>query len=210
MPSRATLPVRGAVYLVSTVAVGLGVALMVRAKLGVAPNDVMNTGLGHAIGTNVGTASWITGAIAMVLAWLLGRRPRLPTIFGGVIVGLSINLIIDALPTVHALAARVPMLLAGLLVVWAAITGVVSADVGAGPLELVMLGLMDKRVGIRVARWGIELTLLAIGLVLGGAAGVGTALFAFGTGPALAVMLPWATARLGTALEHPAAATVER
>jgi uncharacterized membrane protein YczE len=51
---------------------------------------------------------------------------------------------------------------------------------------------------------------LAIGLALGGAAGQGTALFAFGTGPALAIMLPWTTARLGTALEHPAAATVER
>jgi len=201
MPSRATLPVRAAVYLVSTVAVGLGVALMVRAKLGVAPNDVMNTGLGHAIGTNVGTASWITGAIAMVLAWLLGRRPRVPTVLGGVIVGLSINVIIDALPTVHALAARIPMLVAGLLVVWSAITGVVSADVGAGPLELVMLGLMDKRIGIRVARWSIELTLLAIGLVLGGAAGLGTALFAFGTGPALAITLPWATRRLGTGLQ---------
>jgi uncharacterized membrane protein YczE len=210
MLARATLPVRGAVYLVSTVAVGLGVALMVRAKLGVAPNDVMNTGLGHAIGTNVGTASWITGAVAMALAWALGRRPRAPTIFGGVIVGLSINVIIDALPSVHALAARIPMLVAGLCVVWAAITGVVSADVGAGPLELVMLGLMDKRVGIRIARWGIELTLLAIGLALGGAAGLGTALFAFGTGPVLAVTLPWATERMGTGLEHPAAATVER
>jgi uncharacterized membrane protein YczE len=210
MRERATLPVRTVVYLTSTVAVGVGVALMVRAKLGVAPNDVMNTGLGHAIGTGVGTASWLTGAIAMVLAWTLGRRPRLPTIVGGVIVGLSINLVIAALPSPGLLVARGPMLAGGIVVVWAAITGVVAADVGAGPLELVMLGLMDKRVGIRVARWGIELTLLAIGLSLGGAAGLGTALFAFGTGPALAITLPWATARMGTGLENPTAATVER
>jgi uncharacterized membrane protein YczE len=208
--TRIARPARAVVYLTSTVAVGVGVALMVRAKLGVAPNDVMNTGLGHTIGTGVGTASWITGAIAMALSWTLGRRPRLPTIFGGVIVGLSINVVIAALPSPHLLVARGPMLVGGLVVIWAAITGVVAADVGAGPLELVMLGLMDKRVGIRIARWGIELTLLAIGLLLGGAAGLGTGLFAFGTGPVLAITLPWATARMGTHLEHPAAATVER
>jgi uncharacterized membrane protein YczE len=95
------------------------------------------------------------------------------------------------------------MLALGLMVVWAAITGVVAADVGAGPLELVMLALLDRGVSIRVARWGIELTLLAIGLALGGKAGVGTAIFALATGPVLAVTLPPAVARLGTHLRHP-------
>ena len=53
------------------------------------------------------------------------------------------------------------------------ITGVVSADVGAGPLELVMLALMDRGIRIHVARWGIELSLLAIGLALGAALTLG-------------------------------------
>ena len=61
------------------------------------------------------------------------------------------------------LAARIGFVALGLIVVWAGITGVVSADVGAGPLELVMLGLMDRGISIRIARWGIELTLLLIG-----------------------------------------------
>ncbi len=51
--------------------VGLGVALMVRARLGVAPNDVMNTGVAHRLGWGVGTASWLTSGIAIVLGWLL-------------------------------------------------------------------------------------------------------------------------------------------
>jgi uncharacterized membrane protein YczE len=67
-----------------------------------------------------------------------------------------------------------------------------------------MLGVMDRGISIRVARWAEELVLLGLGLLLGGAAGVGTALFAFGTGPVLAVTLPWATARLGTQLSEPA------
>ena len=76
-------------------------------------------------------------------------------------------------------------------------------SVGAGPLELVMLALMDRGIGIRAARWGIELTLLALGLALGGAAGFGTAVFALGTGPVLAITLPRAAARLGTQLSEP-------
>jgi uncharacterized membrane protein YczE len=140
----------------------------------------------------------------MALAWILGRRPRAATVIGGVIVGFAINGALAVLPTLDALAGRVGFLVLGLIAVWAGITGVVAADVGAGPLELVMLALMDRHVDIRIARWGIELTLLAIGLALGGAAGLGTAIFAFGTGPVLAFTLPRATAVLGTDLRNPA------
>ena len=41
-----------------------------------------------------------------------------------------------------------------------------------------------------------------IGLALGGTAGLGTAIFAFGTGPVLAITLPQASRRLGTHLVH--------
>jgi uncharacterized membrane protein YczE len=199
----ASITTRVGVYVGSITGVGLGVALMVSAHLGAAPNDVMNTGVARVLDTGVGTASWVTSGIAMLLAWTLGRRPRIATVLGGVIVGLSINLFMKLLPEPHPMAPRILMLTLGLLVVWSGITGVVSADVGAGPLELVMLAIMDRGVRISVARWGIELTLLAIGLALGGAAGVGTAIFAFATGPVLAYTLPRAAALLGTSLSQP-------
>lgn len=200
---RSPLGTRVAVFALAICSVGVGVGLLVEAGLGVAPFDVTTTGLAHSLGWEVGTASFLTGIIAMLLAWALGRRPRLATVLGGVVVGLTINAALAVLPTPDALAPRVAMMALGLMVVWAAITGVVAADVGAGPLELAMLGLVDRGVSIRVARWGIELTLLAIGLALGGNAGVGTAIFALATGPVLAVTLPPAAARLGTQLRHP-------
>lgn len=199
----APLPVRVCVFGLAICAVGLGVALLVEGDLGVAPNDVMNTGLADTLGWGVGTASWLTSGLAMLLSWSLGRRPRLATVLGGVIVGLSINASIALLPTPDPLLGRAAFLALGLCVVWAGITGVVSADVGAGPLELVMLALMDRRVSIRVARWGIELALLGIGLLLGGEAGLGTVIFVVGTGPVLALTIPRAAARLGTDLRNP-------
>jgi uncharacterized membrane protein YczE len=200
---RASIAVRAGVYLIAICGVGIGVALMVEADLGVAPNDVLNTGLSDVLGVGVGTAAWLTGIIAMVLAWALGRRPRVATVLGSVIVGFAINGSLAVLPAPEPLVWRIVFLALGLAVVWAGITAVVSADVGTGPLELVMLAFMDREVSIRVARWGIELTLLALGLALGGAAGLGTAVFAFGTGPVLAITLPRGAAWLGTDLSHP-------
>jgi uncharacterized membrane protein YczE len=199
----ASLSVRIGVYLVSISVIGVGVALMVEGDLGVAPNDVLNTGLSDTFGFGVGTAAWITGVVAMIVAWALGRRPRIATVLGSVIVGLSINGALAALPSPDAFGARLGFLAGGLAIIWVGITGVVASDVGAGPLELVMLAFMDRGVGIRWSRWGLELTLLLLGLALGGAAGIGTLLFAFGTGPVLALTLPPAAARLGTELSHP-------
>lgn len=201
--ARAALSVRAAVYLIAISIIGLGVACMVEAELGVAPNDVLNTGLSDRIGFGVGTAAWLTGVVAMALAWALGRRPRLATVAGSVIVGLSINASLAALPSPDQLGWRVTFVALGLAIVWAGITGVVAADVGAGPLELVMLAFMDRGVSIRISRWAIELTLLVLGLALGGSAGFGTAVFALGTGPVLAQTLPLATRRLGTQLTQP-------
>jgi uncharacterized membrane protein YczE len=201
--ARSSLGVRLGVYLVGICGIGIGVSLMVEADLGVAPNDVMNTGLADTLGTQVGTAAWITAGIAMVLSWILGRRPRPATVLGGVVVGFAINAAIEAIATPDTLGVRILFLGAGLAVVWLSITGIVSADVGAGPLELLMLAFMDKGVSIAVARWGLEIGLLVIGLLLGGRAGLGTVLFAVLTGPVLAFTLPRATAALGTQLSQP-------
>jgi uncharacterized membrane protein YczE len=199
----ASLSVRIGVYLGSISVIGVGVGLMVEGDLGVAPNDVLNTGLSDTFGFGVGTAAWITGVVAMLVAWALGRRPRIATVLGSVIVGLSINGALALLPTPDVMGVRIAFLLSGLVIIWAGITGVVASDMGAGPLELVMLAFMDRGVGIRWARWGLELTLLLLGLALGGAAGLGTVLFALATGPVLAVTLPPAAALMGTDLTHP-------
>jgi uncharacterized protein len=203
---RRTLPLatRLALYLAGICGVGLGVGLMVEAELGLAPNDVLSTGLGDTLGIGVGTAAWITAAVAVLTAWLLGRRPRTATVLGGVVVGLAINTALDLLPTPDGLAVRAVLMLVGLSVIWLSITVIVAVDVGAGPLEILMLAIMDKGVGINVTRWGIEITLLALGMALGGGAGAGTILFAFCTGPVFSVTLPRATALFGTTLSQPA------
>jgi uncharacterized membrane protein YczE len=54
-----------------------------------------------------------------------------------------------------------------------------------------MTGLVARGVGsIRVVRTGIELTVLAIGWLLGGTVGVATVVYALAIGPLLHILLP--------------------
>jgi len=212
-PRQVPVAPRVALFLSCIGLIGCGVAMMIRADWGVPPNDVMNTGLADHLDIGVGFASWLTALVAMALAASLGRRPRVTTFVGGAVIGLAITAALAVVPDVDSAAAKTVLLVVGLGIIWVGVTGVVATDVGAGALELIMLALVDRRVGIRVARWGIEAVLLAIGLLLGGEVGVGTVLFVVGTGPVLAVTLPPTAARLGTSLhrrDEPAPSTVNR
>ena len=53
-----------------------------------------------------------------------------------------------------------------------------------------MTGLAARGHSIRVVRWGIELTVLVIGWLLGGTVGVGTLVYAAAIGPLAHVFIP--------------------
>ena len=53
-----------------------------------------------------------------------------------------------------------------------------------------MTGLGRRGISIRVARTGVELAVMVIGILLGGEVGIGTAVFALGIGPLVHVTLP--------------------
>ena len=64
------------------------------------------------------------------------------------------------------------------------------ANLGAGPRDGLMVGLQKKtNLPIAVVRGSLEISVMSIGWYLGGTVGVGTLLFAFGIGPAVALGL---------------------
>ncbi len=61
------------------------------------------------------------------------------------------------------------------------------ANLGAGPRDGLMVGLQKKtNLPIAFVRGFLEITVVSIGWYLGGTVGIGTLLFAFGIGPAVA------------------------
>lgn len=196
--------VRAAALLAGIVLVGIGISNMVAAELGVAPADVLSTGGAEQLGIGVGTMGWLAGMTYTAIAWLLRRPPSWGTVIGGVLVGIAINVGLAILPEPEALVWRIPMLVGGLALVYLGISLGVASNLGTGPLELLMLAFGDRGIRVDVARWGIEATLLAVGLLLGGQIGAGTVLFLVLTGPVLARTLPPVVRFMGTeVLERP-------
>lgn len=179
---------------------------MVSARLGVAPADVLATGGAKQLDIAVGTMGWISGAIFTLLALLVRRPPSWGTLIGGVLVGQVVNLVIDRIPDPDPLVARVPMMLLGLALLYGSISVGVATTLGTGPMELLMLGLVDKGVSVQVARWGIEATTVTLGFLFGGQVGVGTVIFVVSTGPVLARTLPPVARFMGTQLLRASAA----
>lgn len=200
-------PTRLAVFLAGTSLVGAGIGIMVTADLGVAPTDVLSTGVANLLGINVGLAAWAMGTLLTFVAWATGRAPTLGTFLGSVLVGSGAAAMLAALPEVEALPLRFALLAAGLVVIYLGIAAIVASAGGTGPLELLMLALSDRGVPLHRARWLLEGTLLVAGTLLGGQLGLGTVLFAVLTGPVLAWLLPPATRWMGTSHTLEAAVT---
>lgn len=168
---------------------GAGLALMLRADLGLGPWDVLHQALADRLGLPIG---WVVNGVAVLvlLAWIpLRVRPGLGTVSNVIIVGLTVDGALRVLPTPEPLALRFAFLAAGILVTATATGLYVGAGFGPGPRDGLMTGLARRGIPVRVARTGIELGALGLGLALGGSVGVGTVLFTLTIGPLVQLAL---------------------
>jgi uncharacterized membrane protein YczE len=162
---------------------GAGVALMVRADLGLDPWDVLHQGLARRLGVSLG-AVVIAVAALILLAWIpLRERPGLGTLSNVLLVGPVIDAVSARLPRPEPWLGRAAFLAAGIVAISAATALYIGAGFGPGPRDGLMTGLARRGHSIRGVRTGLELSALALGWLLGGTVGVGTAVYAVSIGP---------------------------
>jgi uncharacterized membrane protein YczE len=165
-----------------------GIVLIYESKLGLSPWDVLNQGLAKHTFLTFGTANIVVAVVVLCIAWSLGGVPGIGTVANAVLVGSFIQVLtsIDAVADLshHVLGLRLPLLIAGIVLIGPATAFYIGADLGAGPRDTLMLvGAGRTRFRVGLVRGALELTVLVIGIVLGGTFGVGTLLFALGVGP---------------------------
>jgi uncharacterized membrane protein YczE len=179
---------------VGLAAYGVSLALVLRAGLGLAPWDVLHQGLAERTGLTVG--QWvIVMSFLVLLLWIpLRERPGFGTFANAVLVGVFVDLTLGVVDDVHGWAPRVLLLLVGVGLNGLATALYIGASLGPGPRDGLMTGLV-RRTGrsVRLVRTCIEVTVLVIGLVLGGTVGVGTVLYAVAIGPIAHALLPLLT-----------------
>ena len=169
---------------------GGSVALMLRSGLGLDPWDVLHQGLSHHTGLRFGWVVIAVGAIVLLLWLPLKQRPGLGTVSNVVVVGLAADAALSILPHPHALVLRCAFLTAGILANGFATGLYIGAGLGPGPRDGLMTGLAARGHSIRVVRTTIEVSVLAVGWLLGGSVGVGTVLYALSIGPLAHFFIP--------------------
>jgi uncharacterized membrane protein YczE len=189
-PLSRSLQHRVALLVGGWVCIAIGVVSVLHAGFGAGPFDVLNVGVAGHLGVQVGTASWVTTAVLVSVAMLLGKRPGPATFMSSFFVGSLVNVLLGVIPTPVFVAARVALLCGGVSLLYFGVCLVVIAGLGYGAVDMLMFALGSKGVSLRIARWGIEAFAVCSGVLLGGTAGVATVLIALSAGPVLVRLIP--------------------
>jgi hypothetical protein len=167
---------------------GFGSSLLFHASIGNAPWVVLAEGLSIKFSWSIGFATFISSIIVLSIWIPLRQKPGLGTIMNIVIIAGVLNLSIYQLDFssniifINLFTALVGTVTAGVG------SGIyLIANLGPGPRDGLMTGF-QKLSGYPIAwvRAFIEITVVLLGWSLGGNVGLGTLIFGFGIGPALA------------------------
>lgn len=162
---------------------GLGLALLVQARLGLDPWTVLTQGIAERTGLTLGAITVVL-SLVVLLVWIpLRERPGLGTVANALVVGPVLDLGIAVIPAPDALAVRLVFLVVAVLVVAVGTGLYVGAGWGPGPRDGLMTGLARRGLPLFAARALIEGTVLLVGWLLGGSVGLATVVFALAIGP---------------------------
>ncbi len=181
---------------------GVSIALMVRGSIGLAPWDVLHSGLIQHVPMTLGQAVVLMSFVVLVLWIPLKEQPGIGTVANAVLVGIAADATLWVLDEPRALAAKVALMVGGVVLCGIASGLYIGAQLGRGPRDGLMTGL-HRRTGLslRLVRTLLEVAVVLVGLALGGVLGAGTVLYALTIGPLTQLFLPWCLVTLPTPSE---------
>jgi uncharacterized membrane protein YczE len=158
---------------------GLALALMVKAQVGVPPWDVLGQGIAKTFGISFGQATIVVSAIVL-LAWIpLKVKPGVGSVLNALCIGLFVDFWLPYIPEFENYWTNLLMFLFGMATVAFATGLYISARLGSGPRDGLMIGT-HRALGwpLWLVRTIYEGTVLTIGFILGGQVREGTVIFA--------------------------------
>ena len=205
-PTRLTLfptPV-SAIFLVLGLCILSLAAMLVAASSGVSPWTVLAQGVVVQTGWSLGFATLVI-SFSVLFLWIpLKQIPGLGTIFNALIIAAVLEYVLPWIPAPSNGLSGLLLAITGVLVTGLGGAIYLIANLGPGPRDGLMTGINEKT-GWPIAglRSGLEVSVVVLGVVLGGQFGVGTLLFALGIGPAVALGLHLCTRLFGSITRTP-------
>jgi uncharacterized protein len=165
-------------------------ALMMSLYAGLGANSwmVFHDGIEKQTPLTIGQASQAVGIAMIFVSWVVGIRPGLGTVLNMFLVGVFMDLInwSGLIQTPDTLAGQLGMLAASILILGLSSGMYIKAGFGAGPRDSFNLAVIElTNLSITVSRWGIEGTVVVLGILMGGQFGIGTLIFAALIGPSV-------------------------
>lgn len=166
---------------------GLAITLMIRGNIGTSAWAVLEVALASRLGISVGTMTVTMGFIVLTGALLMREQLGWGTLANILSIGPWEDLWLSIVPSVNDnLPLQVGMLLAAIFLMGLASAIYIGVDAGAGPRDSMMLAIKRTTgISIRVARGIIEVSVVTLGWLLGGPAGIGTVIYALLVGPSV-------------------------
>lgn len=189
---------RASLLVVGSTVIAAGVAGLLWTGLGPGPLDLVTTAVSARWSVPLTFAVWGLAACMILAATALGRRPGIGTLvlpfLSGALLPVFIRTFGRVTPPAGVSVVGLTAHTAAIAAIGLGAGAVIVAGLGAGMGELLAAAASDRAGRPEpVVRTTIELSWLAIGVALGGAAGVGTILVTLLIGPAV---------RLGHAVVH--------
>ncbi len=170
---------------------GFGESLLIHSTIGVSPWTVLAEGLSLKLHWSVGFATFIVSVLVLSVWIFLKQKPGLGTLLNIIIIAgmIDLSLFLFDFSTNNFLLNVLTGIL-GVLFVGLGSGIYLIANLGPGPRDGLMTGLQRiTKFPIAWVRASIEISVVILGWILGGTVGIGTLIFAFGIGPAVALGL---------------------
>ena len=174
----------------ATAVLGVGVALLLDARLGADGYAMLIDGVSIRSGWEFVIVNTAISALLVAAAWLRGITPGFGTIALPVVVGGVVSLLAPHLPEPDAMPERIAEFAIAFALVCIGVAAYLAADSGAGPTEAAALAF-DPPIPFRWSYSGVQVVSGAIGWWCGADLGLGTVAVVLLIGPVVARMMPW-------------------
>ena len=169
---------------------GIGEGLLLVSYTGASPWSVLAQGISLKVNASIGIITFFISIFVISLWVFLRQKPGIGTILNAVIIAAMIDLCLNYVTTPESFILKMIFAVTAVLLVGIGSGIYLVANLGPGPRDGLMTGLQKKtNLPIAAVRAFLEITVVSIGWYLGGTVGIGTILFAFGIGPAVALSL---------------------
>jgi uncharacterized membrane protein YczE len=166
---------------------GLAITLMIRGNLGTSAWAVLEVALAPRLHISIGTMTVVMGFIVLSGALLMREKLGWGTLANILSIGPWEDFWLSILPSIKDnLLLQSGMLLIAIFLMGLASAIYIGVDAGAGPRDSMMLAIKRTTgISLRLARAIIEVTVVTLGWLLGGPAGIGTLIYALLVGPSV-------------------------